>query len=283
VQPFDLVVPTTAEEAIAALQTLGPGEAAPIAGGTDLLLDIDEGRLAPRRVVSLRRLPWRTLDWNGDALTVGSTLPLRSLEEDPQVRSKYPGLYEAVRNVGSVALRHRATLGGNLVRSAPASDLVPVLLALDAEADLVGPHGDRKVAVDRFVQASRRTDLRPGELVRSVRFPEARPSDFLWQRVRPANDISQVVVAVAFSPASRAWRVAVGGVTPRPTLLHEAAAALGSGRPSSDAIQRAAASASSRAAFVTDRRASEEYRRRLVGKLVERTVGAVAAMRGFPA
>jgi carbon-monoxide dehydrogenase medium subunit len=282
VTAFDLVVPATAEEAIAALQTLGPGEAAPLAGGTDLLLDVDEGRLAPRRLVSLRRLPWRTLDWNGDTLTVGSTLPLRSLEDDPLVRTKYPGLYEAVRNVGSVALRHRATLGGNLVRAAPASDLIPILLALDAEVDLVGPHGDRRVPVDRFVQASRRTDLRPGELVRSVRFPEARPSDFLWQRVRPANDISQVVVAVAFSPAGRSWRVAVGGVSPRPTLLLDAAAALGSGRPDAEAIHRAALSAAAGAPFVTDRRASEEYRRRLVATLLERTVSSVARARGFP-
>jgi len=280
---FDLVVPETVEEAIAALQTLGPGEAAPLAGGTDLLLDVDEGRLAPRRIVSLRRLPWRTLDWNGNSLTVGSTLPLRSLEDDPQVRVKYPGLYEAVRNVGSVALRHRATVGGNLVRAAPASDLIPILLALDAEVDLVGPHGDRTVLVDRFVQASRRTDLRPGELVRSVRFPEPRPSDFRWQRVRPANDISQVVVAVAFSPAGRRWRVAVGGVSPRPTLLTEAADALGSGRPDADAIRRAAESASTRALFVTDRRASEEYRRRLVGTLLERTVASVVETKGFPA
>ncbi|MCI4343727.1 MAG: FAD binding domain-containing protein [Thermoplasmata archaeon] len=280
---FDLVVPETAEEAIAALQTLGPGEAAPLAGGTDLLLDVDEGRLTPRRIVSLRRLPWRTLDWNGDSLTVGSTLPLRSLEDDPQVRVKYPGLYEAVRNVGSVALRHRATLGGNLVRAAPASDLIPILLALDAEVDLVGPQGDRTVPVDRFVLASRRTDLRPGELVRSVRFPEPRPSDFLWQRVRPANDISQVVVAVAFSPSGRRWRVAVGGVSPRPTLLTEAAEALGNGRPNAAAVRRAAESASARAPFVTDRRASEEYRRRLVGTLLERTVARVAGAKVFPA
>ncbi len=279
---FDLVVPETAEEAIAALRTLEPGEAAPIAGGTTLLFDVEGGRNAARRIVSLRRLPWRTLDWNGDALTIGSTLPLRSLENDPQVRRRHPGLFEAVRNVGSVALRHRATLGGNLVRSSPASDLTPVLLTLDAEVDLVGPHGERRVRVDQFLIASRRIDLRPGELVRSVRLPQARPSAFFWQRVRPSNDISQVVVAVAFSPSERSWRVAVGGVTPRPALLPEAAAALGSGRPTPESVQRAAASASAQAAFVTDRRASEEYRRQLVGSLLGRAVAETMRAEGFP-
>jgi carbon-monoxide dehydrogenase medium subunit len=283
VSPFDLFVPETAEEAVAALRALGPGEAAPIAGGTDLLLDVEEGRLAPRRVISLRRLPWRTIDWNRGSLDVGSTLPLRSLEDDPELRVHYPGLYQAVRAVGSVALRHRATLGGNLVRSAPASDLVPVLLSLDAEVDLVGPEGNRRLSVDRFVRSSRQTDLRPGELVRSVHLPEPRPSAYLWQRVRPANDISQVAVAVAFAPAERSWRVAVGGVMPRPTLVSDAALALGSGRPTRDEIRRAAEITSLRAAFVTDRRASEEYRRRLVGTLLERAVGTVLEAGAVPA
>jgi len=280
---FELLVPETTEEAIAALQTLGPGEAAPIAGGTDLLLDVEEGRMAPRRIVSLRKLPWRTLDWNGPTLSVGSTLPLRSLEDDPMVRTRHPGLYQAVRAVGSVALRHRATLGGNLVRSAPASDLIPILLALDAEVDLVGPHGDRRIPVDDFVKASRRTDLRAGELVRSVRFPEPRPSAFLWQRVRPANDISQVAVAVAFAPGPRTWRVAVGGVTPRPALLLEAADALGPGRPDVERVRHASESASMRSTFVTDRRASEEYRRRLVGTLLARAVESAVGSGGLPA
>src|SRR5580658_1969679 len=214
VASFDLVTPSTVEEAIASLRVDRGASSAVIAGGTDLLLDIDDGRSSPTRVISLRRLPWRTLDWVNGALTIGSTLPLRTLEDDPEVRTRLPGLWQAVHAVGSVALRHRATIGGNLGRSAPASDLVPILLALDAEVDLVGVGGSRRLSVDRFVRASRRTALEPGELIRSVRIPESRPSSYLWQRVRPANDISQVAVAVSFSPAGRAWTVAVGGVPP---------------------------------------------------------------------
>ncbi|HLM92007.1 MAG TPA: FAD binding domain-containing protein [Thermoplasmata archaeon] len=280
--PFELLAPATPEEAMALLRTAGPSEAAVIAGGTDLLLDVADGRLAPSRVISLRRLPWRTLDWNGTQLTVGSTLPLRALEQDPELPRRLPGLYQAVRAVGGVALRHRATLGGNLVRSAPASDLVPVLLSLDAEVDLIGPGGVRRLPVDRFVRASRKVDLAPGELVRSVRFPEARPSAYLWQRVRPANDISQVAVALAFSPAEHAWRVAVGGVSPRPALLPEAAHALGSGSPSAESVARAARRAGEQAGFVTDRRASVEYRRHLVGTLLTRAVAGILSQGELP-
>ncbi|EQD42574.1 Molybdopterin dehydrogenase, FAD-binding domain protein, partial [mine drainage metagenome] len=144
---FDLVAPRSVDEALAALRAAGPDGAAVLAGGTDLLLDLDEGRQRPRRVVSLRHLPWRTLDWTGPSLTIGSTLPLRALETDPDLVARFPGLAQAVRAVGSVALRHRATLGGNVVRAAPASDLVPVLLTLDAEVEVVGPRGSRRVPI----------------------------------------------------------------------------------------------------------------------------------------
>ncbi len=271
---FDLIVPSTPDEAVAVLHAHPPEEVAVLAGGTDLLFDLDGGRLRARHVVSLRRLPWRTLDWNGATLTIGSTLPLRAIENDPDVRARLPGLYTAVRAVGSVALRHRATLGGNLGRASPASDLVPMLLALDAEVELVGPSGERTVPVDRFVEASRKTALRPSELIRAVRIPEARPSAYLWQRVRPFHDISHMAVAVAFSPAGARWRVAVAGFPPRPILVPAAEAALGPAHPSDPDLERAAESIVREAPIVADRRASEEYRRRLVRPLLTRAVRA---------
>jgi aerobic carbon-monoxide dehydrogenase medium subunit len=276
VAPFELHAPATVDEAIAALRTGQGMPVAILAGGTDLLLDIDDGRLAPTRVISLRHLPWRTLDWVDGALTIGSTLPLRTLEDDPELRGNLPGLWQAVHAVGSVALRHRATVGGNLGRAAPASDLVPMLLALEAEVDLVGPSGPRTVRVDAFVRASRRTAIGAGELIRSVRIPEARPSAYLWQRVRPANDISQIAVAAAYSRTGHRWTLAVGGMPPRPVLLPEVAADLGTGVPREDAVRRASDRARREIVLRTDQRASEEYRRRLVGTLVARAVRAVA-------
>jgi CO/xanthine dehydrogenase FAD-binding subunit len=280
--PFVLVAPETVEQAIAELGRGARGSAAPLAGGTDLLLDLDERRIEADRVVSLRRLPWRTLAWDGPVLTIGSTLPLRALEADRLLAARHPALLEAVRAVGGVALRHRATLGGNLGRSAPASDLVPVLLALDAEVEVVGPSGPRAVPVDRFVRASRETALARAELIRSVRLPEPRPSAYLWQRVRPANDISQLSVAVAFSPSDRRWRVALGGVPPRPVLVPEAAAALREADPGDAEVREAASAMVAHRSLVRDRRASDEYRRRLVGVLLARAVRAATGPRGAP-
>ncbi len=271
---FELVTPATPDEAIATLRASAPGDVAVLAGGTDLAGDLDQGRVAPRRVLSLRRLPWRTLDWNGESLTIGSTLPLRTLELDADLARRLPGLYAAVRAVGSVTVRHRATIGGNLGRAAPASDLVPMLLALDAEVELLGPDGLRTITVDRLVRASRETALGPAELIRAVRIPEARPSAYLWQRVRPFHDISHMAVAVAFSPSRRSWRVAVAGFPPRPLLVPEAESALAGTRPDLASVERAAEAVGRHAPIVADRRASEEYRRRLVRPLLRRAVAA---------
>ncbi len=274
----EYLAPPTEAEALSAVASAADGEVVVVAGGTDLLIDLDDGRVQPRRIVSLRRLPWRAHAWEGPALRIGATEPLRALEADPELRRRLPALAQAIAAVGSPPLRRQATFGGNLGRAAPASDLAPVLLALDAEVELLGSQGARSLPVDRFLLASRSTALQAGELVRSVRVPEARPnSAYLWQRVRPANDISQIGVAVAWSPSGSRWRVSLGGVPPRPVLVEEAALALSGARPSPDRLAEASDRLAAAPALVSDRRATEEHRRRLASVLLARAVVAALA------
>jgi CO/xanthine dehydrogenase FAD-binding subunit len=272
---FSLATPTTVEEAFDLLAQ-DPESTAILAGGTDLLLDLDDGLLQPRQVVSLRRLPWREVVWTGVRLTIGSLAPLAEVETDPMLRRRLPGLAKAIHAVGSTALRHRATLGGNLGRASPASDLIPILLVLDAQLSLVRRGERRTLPLDAFIVGSRRTALAPGELIESVSIPAPLPSDYLWQRVRLANDISQVGVAVARGTAAPFWRIAIGGVTPRPVRLTTAEKLLGAKRPAPLAVERAAQEAAQRAPFASDKRATESYRRRLVYVLVKRAIAAVA-------
>jgi aerobic carbon-monoxide dehydrogenase medium subunit len=269
---FQLVQPSTPAEAVRLLSRSTAGETAVLGGGTDLLLDIDQARIAPRRVLSLRKLPWRYFRWEGASLVIGSTLPLRALELDPQVRDRLPGLWEAIRDVGSPALRNRATVGGNLGRGSPASDLLPILLALDARVQIIGPNGGREHPVDMVLQESRRSTLGPAELIESITLPASAPSTYLWQRVQPVNDISQVGVATAFVPESPHWRIALGGLQPRARRLSEAEAMLRSARPTHLEMELAAQEAARRAEFVSDKRATESYRRRLVTVLVRRAI-----------
>lgn len=272
---FSLIAPATPAEAFRALQADPVGTTFAIAGGTDLLRDVDDGRIRPVQVVSLRNLPWRNLTHDERGVTIGSTLPFREMELDARLRTEYPGLWESIRSVGSVALRHRATLGGNLARASAASDLIPILLAHDAVVDLAGADGARALPIAGFVLGSRRTALRSGELIRSVRIPHPGPSTYMWQRVRPANDISQVGVAALRPIDGSGWRVALGGVAPVARRIPEVESCLRAPVPSDLEIAEAASEASERAPFVSDKRASESYRRQLVGVLVERALRAV--------
>jgi len=271
--PVDLVVPATEAEALAELARAVPGTVAILAGGTDLLLDLDDRRLDPRRLISLRRLPWARHRWDAGGLTLGSTEPLSSLEADEELPQRLPAFAQAIAAVGSPALRRQATVGGNLGRAAPASDLTPVLLALDAEVELVGPTGVRRLLLDRFLRGSRDTALGHEELIRSVRIPETRPSSaYLWQRVRPANDISQIGVTVAYSPGDGRWRLSLGGVPPRPVLVPESAGELHGPRPGEEEVTAAAERLSKHPGLVADLRASDEHRRRLASTLCSRAV-----------
>jgi len=278
---FHLVTPASEEGVLAELATGPPGTVALLAGGTDLLADVDEGRTHPRTVISLRRLPWATHAWGPDGLTIGSTEPLRALEQDPRLSERLPALAQAIAAVGSPALRRQATVGGNLGRAAPSSDLAPALLALDAEVELLGPAGTRVLPLTGFLLASRRTALRADELIRSVRLPEVRrASAYLWQRVRPANDISQIGVAVAYSVRRARWRISLGGVPPRAVDAPEAEAPLEGARPSEAAVRAAADRLAAHPALVSDRRATEEHRRRLASVLCARAVVSAVASAG---
>ena len=274
---FTLVTPESPAAACRLLADEAAGSTVVLAGGTDLLLDLDAGRVSPRRVVSLRRLPWRKVTWSGGSLTIGSTAPLSDVEADVEVRHRLPGLWVAVRAVGSRALRHRATFGGNLGRASPASDLIPILLALDATVAIVGPHGRRQTPVDRLIEGPRSIGLVPGELIESVTIPRATACAYVWQRVRPSNDISQVGAAVAAPTGASGWTLALGGVWPRPCRLPDAEHCLVSRVPTETEVELAGQQASAHAPFVTDKRATEAYRRRLVRSLVRQAVRAALA------
>jgi xanthine dehydrogenase FAD-binding subunit len=270
--PFRLETPETPEAAVRMLADAAEGTVTVVAGGTDLLLDLDAGRTDPSTVLSLRRLPWAGISWSDTGVRIGSLRSLRDVELSNEVVSGLPGLHEAVRAVGSVPLRRQATLGGNIVRGSSASDLLPILLALEAKIGLFGPEGARVVALDELLDRPRRPRLRPGELLAWIDLPRVSPSAFAWQRVRPANDISQVSVAAARSRDGTGWRIALGGVPGVPRRLPEVEQLLNAPLPSDAAIEAAGARTEQVAPFGSDRRASAPYRLRVAGVLARRAI-----------
>src|SRR5207245_8003553 len=173
---FELIVAESVYDCVRALAQRGP-EAKLLAGGTVLLRQLKNGLLKPARVIDLSGVArLRAIERaDGQGLRIGSAVTARTLELDQAVRSRYLSLAESGALVGSVQVRNLATLGGNLCNAAPSADMAPPLLALDAEAVITGPKGERRVPIGAFFTGVHRTVLAPEELLVELAVPNPGP------------------------------------------------------------------------------------------------------------
>ncbi len=248
-----------------------------LAGGTDLMVHLRQpwrGR-RPTAVVNIKRIPdLRGIEVTAGAIRLGALVSLAELMAHPVVAREYPVLPLTARYMGSPAIRALATVGGNLCNASPAADLPPVLLALDAEVGLVGPRGERRLALEAFFRGPGETALERGELLAWVEFPR-RLRRLAYERldVRRAMDIAIAGVAVGLEGVNgqvRAARVALCAVAPTPLRVREAEAVLAREGLTDPAIEAAARAAMAAARPIDDVRASAEYRREMVGTLLRR-------------
>jgi CO/xanthine dehydrogenase FAD-binding subunit len=274
--------PRSLDEAVALLEATP--EAMVLAGGTDLMVAVNAGGHRPETVVSLARVPelrgWRR---DGDELVLGACLTYTEMERE--LADLVPALAQAARTVGSPQIRNAATLGGNVGTASPAGDTLPVLAALDAMVDLTGPAGARSMPLLQLLTGVKRTALRPGELVASVRVPVLRgPQEFLKVGPRNAMVISVVMVAVVVDLDGRSVRAGLGAVAPVPVRPREAeayATALvdwPTGRLTTDgAPERFGELCAEASRPIDDHRSTADYRRRAVSVCAAR-----ALSRAFP-
>ncbi|MEW6751156.1 MAG: xanthine dehydrogenase family protein subunit M [Candidatus Latescibacterota bacterium] len=273
--------PHSVKEAVA---LLGQEGAAVLAGGTDLLLRLQAGEPGPCRVVDIKRIPgFAQLRFDPHkGLSIGPAVTLSELERSEVVERHYPALAQGARVVGSVQIRNRATLVGNLCNAAPSADTAPGLLVLGARLRLVGPDGRRTLALEAFFQGPGQTALRPGELVVGVQVPTPPPrsgSAYVRHTLRQAMDIAVVGVGVSLTlagrrPACAEVAIALGAVAPTPLRARQAEGFLRGEDLTPERIARAAELAAAEARPISDVRASAEYRRELVQVLAQRMLQA---------
>jgi carbon-monoxide dehydrogenase medium subunit len=279
VRRFDLKLPRSVDECLKILSERG-GNARLVAGGTDLLPQLKNGLLKPACVVDLSGLAaLRTVQSaNGDGLRLGSAVTARAIELDPHIRSPYPALSESGALVGSVQVRNLATVGGNLCNAAPSADMAPPLLALDAEAIIVGPKGQRRVPLASFFLGVRKTVLAADELLLEVVVPAPGPnSGGHYLRHTPRRELDIAVVGVASQltlsgGVCQKARIALASVAPTPVRAAAAEAALVGHSVTPALIERAAALAVDAARPISDQRGSADFRRHLVRVLTHRTL-----------
>jgi len=279
VRRFELVLPESIDDCLRTLAQKGP-ETKVLAGGTDLLPQLKNGLLKPARVIDLSGIArLRTLESaNGRGLRVGAAVTARTLELDATVRARYLSLAESGALVGSVQVRNLATLGGNLCNAAPSADMAPPLLALDAEAVIVGQKGERRVPIATFFTGVRRTVLAPDELLVELVVPAPGPhSGGHYLRHTPRRELDIAVVGVASQltlangVCTRA-RIALAAVAPVPLRATAAEQSLEGQAVTPERIARAADLAVEVARPISDQRGSAEFRRHLVRVLTRRTL-----------
>ena len=286
---FQYLAPRKLDEA-ALLMTEHAGSAQLLAGGTDLLIFMRNGRKSPDVIIDAKKIPELTrLNLDAERLTIGAAVSCRTVWENREVSEKFPALEDAATLIGGIQIQGRATFGGNLCNAAPSADTVPPVIVYGASAHIVSARGARDVPVEEICTGPGRTSLADDEILVSLSIPvPAANSGAAFLRFIPRNEMD---IAVANAAARvdlgetgetiKAARIAIGAVAPIPLFVEEAGTAL-NGKPVNDgSIAEAARIAREAATPINDMRGTIEHRKQLVEVLTTRALQrAIARARG---
>jgi carbon-monoxide dehydrogenase medium subunit len=271
VNDFEYAAPSSLGEALRLLDQHGP-DARPLAGGTDLVIQMKLGRSAPRVVVDISKLEELKQLEAGETIRIGAGRRYVDVLRFLREQGRYDGLAEAIEGIGKIQVLAVGTVGGNLGNGSPAADTAPPLLAYDARVRVMSAHSERVIPLREFHTGPGATVMTPNEIMVDVEFdafPDGRASAFK-KMARVACDISKLTCAVAVQrdgDTCTHCRVAFGAVAPVPLRARTVAAALEGRRIDADAVRECAALVDEDISPIDDIRCTELYRREAAGVL----------------
>lgn len=277
---FQYLAPRKLDEA-AVMMAEHAGSAQLLAGGTDLLIFMRNGRKSPDVIIDAKKIPELTrVHLDSERLTIGAAVSCRTVWENTEITEKFPALTDAASLIGGIQIQGRATFGGNLCNAAPSADTVPPVIVYGATAHIVSARGERDVPVEQICTGPGLTSLADDEILVSLSMPvPAANSGAAFLRFIPRNEMD-IAVANAASRVDldatgatfKSARVAIGAVAPVPLFVEAAGAAL-RGRPvNEESIAAAARIARDAASPISDMRGTIEHRLQLVEVLATRTL-----------
>jgi probable selenate reductase FAD-binding subunit len=273
---FRFFSPNSVEEAIRLLDQEG---AVPIAGGTDLIVLMQEKRVTPQALIDLSSLDLGYIRKNENHIHIGALTTFADILENDMVRRTIPVLAQAASQIGSVQTRNMATLGGNLCSAVPSADSAPALLVLDASVRLTGKNGARSLPLKDFFVGPRKTILNPGELLLEVVIPfPAINSGSHFAKLGRRKSLSLAVVNAAsmlrIDPESRIEdaRIALGAVAPTPVRAENAENLLRGKVLDEPLLEEAISLVDKDISPIDDFRASAAYRSQVSRVLAKRTL-----------
>ena len=250
-----------------------------LAGGTDIIVQMETDLIEPDLLIDIKKIPeLRGIAIENGAFKVGAGVTGMELTDHEAFCKAWPGVVDGVKLIGSMQIKGRATMGGNLCNASPAADSVPALIAARAIARIAGSNGTRDVPVENIPIGPGKTSLDKGEIIVSFLFP-SRPahSGDAYLRMTPRTEMDIAVVGVGVNITldaggiCTAARVSLGAVAPTPLLVAEAGAALMGSRLDAPALDKLAQAAGAACRPIDDKRGTKEYRVKVAEVLAKRT------------
>ena len=275
--------PSSLDDAVALLADAGDS-AKILAGGTDVLVQMHLDLIEPDLIVDIKNIAeLRSIKKVDGGYRFGAAVSGVELMDHADFCQTWPGVMDGVKLIGSLQVKGRASVGGNVCNASPAADSVPALIAAGATATIIGPKGMRDVAVEDIATGPGKTSLDKGEFVVSFFLPERAPnSGGAYQRFTPRSEMDIAVVGVGLDltldgdGVCTTARVSLGAVAEKALLVEEAAATLIGTKVDEAAIANLADAASAACRPIDDKRGTKEYRIKVAGVLAGRV--AVVAL-----
>lgn len=275
---YDLRTPANLAEALRLLAEV-PNEWKPFAGGTDLMVLLEAGKLAHKRFFSLWHLPeLRGIAVTDDYIALGAMTTYTQIQAHPILQNEFPLLCQAASWTGSVAIQNRGTIGGNIANASPAADSLPALLVYEAELELVSARGARWMAYQEFHTGYKQMAMQADELIKAIRLPRTTngPTNKWTQHsrkvgTRKAQAISKVCIAALAQLNEKTIkdiRLAYGSVAPVPVRCLQTEAVLKNRTIDAATIQEARDVLAAELTPIDDLRSTAEYRAQVAGNLL---------------
>jgi len=256
----------------------GGGGSKILAGGTDVLVQLHTEMIEPDVIVDIKNIPeLKRLSEDEGAWTVGAAVSGMNIIDNDAFQAAWPGVCEGVALIGSIQVKGRASIGGNLCNASPAADSVPAIIAAGAIANIVGPGGSREEPVENIVTGPGQTSLAHGELIVSFSFPakQANSGD-CYLRLTPRTEMDIAIVGAGVNLAldddgtCTAARVSIGAVAPTPLLVEDAANALIGTKVNDAAVDMMVEAVRAACNPISDKRGTREYRIKTAGVIARR-------------
>jgi CO/xanthine dehydrogenase FAD-binding subunit len=286
-QEFVYERPRTVEEAVAAMRG---DDARALAGGTDLIPQLREGRRRTERVVDLKHIAELTAisALPDGGIAIGAAATATVLSRHATIAANYAAISESACLIGGVQVQNRASLGGNICNAAPSADAVPALVCHQARAVVAGANGRRELAVEALFRGPGKISLEPGEILVAILLPPAQPrSAAKYLRFTPRREMDIAIAGAGTwlrldaDGAIAEARIVLASVGPTPMRAPTAEQKLAGERPTRALLEEAGRLAAADARPISDTRGSADYRRSLVAVLTARALGDCCGQLGI--